>query len=61
MIIKSLETDNLYFVEGRKARNPDGFMDKVEFKEDLKEAIEADAISCCDFQEEFDHKMEIVI
>ena len=49
MIIKSLETDNLYFVEGRKVRNPDGFMDKVEFKEDLKEAIEADAISCCDF------------
>jgi hypothetical protein len=47
--MKSLETDNLYFVEGRQVRNPDEFMDKVEFKEDLQEAIEADAISCCDF------------
>ena len=35
MIMKSLETDNLYFIEGRKVRNPNEFMDKIELKEDL--------------------------
>ena len=57
-IQKGLESDELIFMEG--SRNYKNLISEDEIYDDRREANEAELLSACDFEQEFDYKFSII-
>ena len=57
-LLKSLETDNLIFMEGRRSTEQPDFITAEEFQEEVEKKENWDVISAGDYQEEFDEMFD---